>query len=59
MSDLPVPTAGGSYLRDDTTGELTRLSGPVDEIAPANPPDVPQEAPVEIPPDVPPMTEEQ
>jgi hypothetical protein len=59
MSDLPVPNAGGSYLRDDTTGELTRVSGRSDEIAPANPPDVPQQVPAETPPDVPSPAEEQ
>lgn len=28
MSDLPVPPAGGSYLRNDETGELTPDPGP-------------------------------
>lgn len=58
-ADLPVPTAGGSYLRDDTTGDLTRVSGPADDLAPANLPDIQQEAQAQIPPDVPPTPEEQ
>lgn len=26
--DAPNPTAGGSYVRDPDTGELTRVEGP-------------------------------
>ena len=59
MSELPNPVAGGSYLRDDATGELTRVSGPADDITPANLPDVPQEVPEQIPPDAPPPAPEE
>lgn len=52
MSDLPVPTAGGSYLRNDVTGELHRVAGPEDilmeplpeppaEEVPGTPPETP------------------
>ena len=27
--DLPTPQSGGSYLRNDATGELTRIPDPV------------------------------
>ena len=56
MSDLPNPSAGGSYLRNDATGELILVSGPTDDLTPAMPPVVPEEAPAELPPDVPPVT---
>ena len=38
MSDLPVPSAGGCYLRNDETGELTLDVGPA---APVELPAVP------------------
>lgn len=34
MSDLPVPSEGGSYLRDDETGALTRVDAPPAETTP-------------------------
>ena len=58
MSELPNPVAGGSYLRDDATGELTRVSGPADDLTPADPPVIPEVVPDPIPPDVPPPAPE-
>ena len=48
MSDFPVPSAGGSYLRNDETGELTRI----DDITPI-PADEPAEPEAPPPPETP------
>lgn len=52
MSDLPVPTAGGSYLRDDATGELQRVAGPEDVLMDPAPAPLAEEAPG-MPPETP------
>ena len=54
MSDLPNPSAGGSYTRDDATGELTRVAGPSDDLSPANVPEVVAEIVPATPADAPP-----
>lgn len=53
MSDkpvhLPVPSGGGSYLRDDATGELVRIEGPDDDRLPPPVDDVAAETAPETP----------
>ncbi len=56
MIDLPNPSAGGSYLRDDKTGELSRVDGKSGDAAPAAPPDLPPPPLAKIPPGAPPAS---
>lgn len=49
MSDLPpVPMTGGSFLRDDATGDLVRVEGPEIDLTP--PVEIPPSVETEIPP---------